>query len=235
MRCLALVVGVAMGCQAGTLSEEELTHKRDQMVEQQIKARGVKDERVLEAMRTVRRHKFVPEKLIPRAYDDTPLPIGEGQTISQPYIVALMTELLELKPGDRVLEIGTGSGYHAAVLAKIAREVYTIEILKPLADSARERLKKLGYRNVSVKCGDGYKGWREHAPFDGIVVTCAPEHIPQPLLDQLRIGGRMVIPVGSFLNQELVLVRKTERGIVKKRVAPVLFVPMTGEAQKKQK
>jgi protein-L-isoaspartate(D-aspartate) O-methyltransferase len=167
------------------------------------------------------------------AYEDSPLPIGENQTISQPYIVALMTELLGLKGGEKVLEIGTGSGYQAAVLAEIAKEVYTIEIIKYLADSADERLHRLGYKNVTVKYGDGYQGWEEHAPFDGIIVTAAPDHIPQPLVDQLKIGGRMVIPVGDTF-QELKLIVKKDKNITEKNIVPVRFVPMTGEAQQKK-
>jgi len=200
------------------------------MVKEQIIKRGIKDKRVIEAMRKVRRHEFVPEEYRHLAYSDQPLPIGYEQTISQPYIVALMTELLNLKGNEKVLEIGTGSGYQAAILAELTKEVYTIEILEPLAISAKNRLKKLGYENVKVRCGDGYKGWPEHAPFDGIIVTCAPEHIPDPLVEQLKVGGRMVIPVGKYL-QELVLITKTEHGIEKRSVAPVAFVPMRGEAE----
>jgi len=159
------------------------------MVNRQIKARGIRDCKVLEAMAKVPRHEFVPEAYRDMAYSDTPLPIGEGQTISQPYIVALMTEALELNPGDRVLEVGTGSGYHAAVLSEIAKEVYTIEIIESLGRTAEERLKRLGYKNVKVRIGDGYLGWQEYAPFDAIIVTCAPEHIPQPLVEQLAEGG----------------------------------------------
>ncbi|MEW5806593.1 MAG: protein-L-isoaspartate(D-aspartate) O-methyltransferase [Acidobacteriota bacterium] len=204
--------------------------KRKKMVENQIRARGVKDPRVLSAMMKVKRHLFVPDAYLPFSYDDGPLPIGEGQTISQPYIVALMTELIEPKPDSRVLEIGTGSGYQAAILAEICKEVYTIEIIEKLGDQAEERLKKLGYDNILVKIGDGYQGWKEYAPFDGIIVTAAPEHIPQPLVDQLKIGGRLVIPVGEFY-QELLLVTKTEKGIIKENITGVRFVPMTGEAE----
>jgi protein-L-isoaspartate(D-aspartate) O-methyltransferase len=174
-----------------------------------------------------------PEKMRRFAYEDRPLPIGEEQTISQPYIVALMTELLGLKGGEKVLEIGTGSGYQAAVLAEIAKEVYTIEIIESLANTAEERLQKMGYKNITVKWGDGYQGWEEHAPFDGVIVTAAPDHIPQPLVDQLKIGGRMVIPVGDYF-QELKLLTKTEEGVKEKNVIPVRFVPMTGEAQEKE-
>jgi len=195
------------------------------MVQRQLKTRGISDRTVLEVMGQVKRHLFVPPELWEVAYEDTPLPIGYDQTISQPYIVAYMTEAAELKPDDRVLEIGTGSGYQAAVLAEIVKEVYTIEILKPLADSAREKLERLGYRNIKVKWGDGYKGWPEYAPFDAIVVTAAPDSIPQDLIKQLKIGGKMVVPVGSFF-QELYLIVRKEKGIEKKALLPVRFVPM---------
>lgn len=201
------------------------------MVRLQIEGRGIRDVRVLQAMLRVERHQFVPFALKELAYSDRPLPIGEGQTISQPYIVALMTELLKLRGDEKILEVGTGSGYQAAVLAEIAREVYTIEILPSLALSAKKRLKELGYQNVFVQEGDGYLGWPAKAPFDGIIVTAAPEDIPKPLLDQLEMGGRMVIPVGEFPDQVLYLVRKTKEGIKKEEIIPVRFVPMTGEAQ----
>jgi len=206
--------------------------EREIMVKTQIVARGVKDRLVLAAMRKVPRHLFVPEKWRDQAYTDNPLPIGEGQTISQPYIVGLMTELLSLKGGEKVLEIGTGSGYQAAVLAEIAKEVYTIEIICPLAQRAESTLKQLEYDHITVKCGDGYQGWKEYAPFDGVIVTAAPDHIPQPLIDQLKVGGKLVIPVGDFY-QELVVVVKTDTGVKKMNSIPVRFVPMTGEADKK--
>lgn len=207
--------------------------EREQMVAQQIESRGVSDKLVLKAMRKTPRHEFVPEDMKRFAYMDNPQPIGEKQTISQPYIVALMTELLELKGGEKVLEIGTGSGYQAAVLAEIAGEVYTIEIIESLAKSAEERLQRMGYKNVIVKWGDGYQGWEEHAPFDHVIVTAAPDHVPQPLVDQLKVGGTMVIPVGDYF-QELKLLTKTESGVEEKSIIPVRFVPMTGEAQQKK-
>ena len=201
------------------------------MVAQQIAARGVRDERVLAALRAVLRHAFVPGELDAVAYEDRPLTIGEGQTISQPYIVGIMTELAELGPTSRVLEIGTGSGYQTAVLAEIAAEVYSIEIVAPLARRAAEVLTRLGYHDVHLRIGDGYAGWPEAAPFDAIVVTAAPPHVPEPLLAQLAIGGRMVIPVGDRW-QELVVMRRTEDGYTESRVFRVAFVPMTGEAQR---
>ena len=206
--------------------------RRTRMVETQIVARGVRDPRVLEAMRDVPRHLFVDASQRTDAYEDHPLPIAGHQTISQPYIVALMTELLDLQPGETVLEIGTGSGYQSAVLARLARQVYSIEIVPELASEAGERLQRLGYTNVTVREGDGYRGWPEHAPFDGIIVTAAPERIPEPLLDQLAPNGRMVIPVGGFF-QELKVFRKDANGkVTEKDVLPVRFVPMTGEIEK---
>ncbi len=207
---------------------------REKMVETQIKARGVKDTRVLTAMLKVERHLFVPKELQNSAYSDQPLPIGEGQTISQPYIVALMTELLELKGGERVLEVGTGSGYQAAILAELTKEVYTIEIIETLASSAKKLLLDLGYRNITVKAGDGYLGWPEAAPFDAIIVTCAPDHIPKPLIEQLKEGGRMVVPVGTY-TQELKKISKRSGKIETTDTIPVLFVPMTGEGVKQKK
>ena len=199
------------------------------MVESQIRGRGIHDERVLSALTKVERHRFVPPESHSAAYGDHPLPIGRGQTISQPYIVALMTELLELKGMEKVLEVGTGSGYQAAVLAELAKELYTIEIVPSLAESARIRLLDLGYRNIRVKAGDGYQGWPEAAPFDGIMVTAAPDHLPEALLRQLKEGGRMVIPVGTSF-QELKKIVKRQGKIEITDVRPVRFVPMTGEA-----
>lgn len=207
---------------------------REKMVETQIKARGVKDPRVLSALLKVERHRFVPEEHLNSAYSDQPLPIGEGQTISQPYIVALMTELLDLKGGEKVLEIGTGSGYQAAILAELSKEVYTIEIIKSLASMSKKRLLELGYQNIQVKAGDGYLGWPEFAPFDAIIVTAAPDHIPKPLIEQLKEGGRMVVPVGTH-TQELKKIVKRSGKIETADVIPVLFVPMTGEGVKHKK
>jgi len=209
-------------------SPDRLSEMRIKMVEYQIEARGVKDTRVLEALRKVPRHLFVPEHLKNQAYADEPLPIGSGQTISQPYIVAYMTEQLQLQDEDRVLEIGTGSGYQAAVLAELVDSVFTIEILDELSEQAQKTLRNLHYDHIEFKVGNGFYGWPEKAPFDAIIVTAAPENIPQPLVDQLKIGGRMIIPVGDFF-QELYLIRKTSTGIEKVRKLPVRFVPLQGE------
>ena len=204
------------------------------MVEQQIAGRDVTDEKVLAAMRTVPRHEFVPERWREFAYDDSALSIGLGQTISQPYIVAVMTELAAVPEGGRVLEVGTGSGYGAAVLAQVASHVYTIEILEPLAESAKETLARLGYDNVTVRAGDGYRGWPEHAPFDAIVVTAAPLEVPEPLKQQLKVGGRLVLPVGERGKpQELRVITRTRQGFREEIALGVRFVPMTGEAAKK--
>ncbi len=209
---------------------EELEAEREQMVAAQIAAREVRDARVLAAMRAVPRHEFVPADLRARAYEDTPLPIGHAQTISQPYIVAFMTEQLAPQPMHRVLEIGTGSGYQAAVLARLVAEVFTIEIVEPLAKRAAADLARLGFKNVQVRAGDGYQGWPDAAPFDAIIVTCAPDHVPEPLVRQLREGGRMVIPVGEFGAQELYVLEKRAGKIERRAVLPVRFVPMTGKA-----
>jgi len=199
--------------------------QRMRMVEQQIEARNIKDTHVLEAMRTIKRHLFVPKLQQWFAYADRPLSIGHGQTISQPYIVAYMTEAARLKPEDKVLEIGTGSGYQAAVLAEIVKEVYSIEIIEALAQSAEKTLNSLDYQNIFIKHGDGYQGWQEHAPYDVIIVTAAPDHVPEKLLEQLASGGRMVIPVGTGF-QNLYLMVKTKDGITKEKLLPVRFVPM---------
>ena len=202
------------------------------MVEDQIAARGVKDSRVLAAMRAVPRHRFVPPDQADAAYQDRPLPIGFGQTISQPYIVAFMTEALQLSPSHRVLEVGTGSGYQAAVLAEIVKEVDTIEIVPGLADRSRKLLSELGYGNVRVVTGDGYAGLPQHAPFDRIIVTAAPDHVPQPLVDQLAVGGRMTIPVGGGWRQQLQVLTKTADGDAAEPTLDVLFVPLTRSDRK---
>jgi protein-L-isoaspartate(D-aspartate) O-methyltransferase len=201
------------------------------MVQEQIIKRGIKDERVIKAMLTVKRHLFVPQEARDFAYEDRPLPIGHNQTISQPYIVAYMTEVSSLKFTDKVLEIGKGSGYQAAILAEIVKEVYTIEIIEPLAKESQRRLQDLDYKNITVKWGNGYKGWKEHAPFDAIIVTAAPNKLPEELVKQLKVGGKMVIPMGSFF-QNLYLITKTEEGFDKKRLLPVAFVPMVTDKEK---
>lgn len=201
--------------------------RRARMVEEQIRARGVRDERVLEAMRSVPRHRFVPEEHRDEAYGDFPLPIGFNQTISQPYIVAFMTEALRIGPGARVLEVGTGSGYQAAVLGRIAAEVYTIEIVSPLAARSAALLAELGCANVHVKDGDGYAGWPEHAPFDAVIVTAAPDHVPPPLIDQLAMGGRLVIPVGVIEQELRVLTKQPDGRLREEARMPVRFVPLT--------
>ena len=197
------------------------------MVSEQIEKRGIKEKSVLQALRNVPRHLFVSEELQSLAYADRPLPIGYGQTISQPYIVALMTELLNLKQGNKVLEIGSGSGYQAAILSEITQEVYTIEIIEELGESAKKRLKDLGYQSIRCRIGDGYYGWEEYAPFDGIMVTAAATHIPPSLIRQLKKGGKMCIPVGDpFLTQNLILIEKDQEGNLKtKNILPVRFVP----------
>ncbi|GAB4543413.1 MAG: protein-L-isoaspartate(D-aspartate) O-methyltransferase [Thermodesulfovibrionia bacterium] len=207
--------------------------KRQEMVREQIISRGISDKRVIDAMLKVQRHLFVDRSLWDKAYGDHPLPIGEGQTISQPYVVALMTEALRLKSTDRVLEIGTGSGYQAAILAEIVNEVYTIEIRKGLSDKADELLKRLGYKNVKTRHGDGYFGWDEYAPFDAIIITASVNHIPPPLIKQLKDGGRLIIPLGSTLYyQTLTLVTKKGGALDVEQMGGVAFVPMTGEAQR---
>lgn len=209
------------------LEPDDYTRLREHMVKQQIMARGVEEPRVLEAMRKVPRHLFVPEKYRAFSYRDHPLPIGQGQTISQPYIVAFMTEALDLKPDEKVLEIGTGSGYQAAILAELVKEVYTIEIVEKLGKRARQTLEMLGYKNIHVKIGDGYMGWPEKAAFDAVIVTCAPEQIPEALVQQLNDGGRMIIPVGKAgAIQELVRAVKKKGKLKTKEVMRVRFVPM---------
>ncbi len=225
---LGITGTVCMLLTLATVPGDEFVRPRDEMVLTQIAQRGVRDEAVLSAMRSVPRHRFVPERLTAFAYDDRPLPIGHGQTISQPYIVACMTELLRIRPGARVLEIGTGSGYQAAVLACLTAEVYTVEIIPELGRQAQERLKTLGYGTVRTRVADGYHGWDQHAPFDAIIVTAAAEYIPPPLIRQLKDGGRMIIPVGSpFLTQTLMLVEKTAGKVRTRSLLPVRFVPLT--------
>lgn len=222
----------ALGCSAGPadgqLTSRDWIAERERMVDQQLRARDIRDPRVLDAMLAVPRHLFVPEPSRAEAYRDSPVPIGHGQTISQPYIVAFMTQALEIQPGDRVLEIGTGCGYQAAVLATLAQQVYSIEIIPPLADRARETLSTLGYRNIEVRTGNGYLGWPEQAPFDRIMVTAAPEEVPEALVAQLKVGGRMAVPVGTVM-QELRILRRTDRGTETLDTLPVRFVPMTNK------
>ncbi|MFH1729442.1 MAG: protein-L-isoaspartate(D-aspartate) O-methyltransferase [Pseudomonadota bacterium] len=212
----------------------ELDKKKKIMIERQLKSRGIKDEKVLKAMEKVPRHFFVADDMKNLAYSDSPLPIGFDQTISQPYVVAFMTEAAQVKENDIVLEIGTGSGYQAAVLSELAKEVYTIEILEGLGKQAKQTLNELNYKNVHVRVGDGYKGWPEKAPFDVILVTAAPDHIPQPLIEQLKIGGKIVMPVGEK-NQILKRITKTKNGLSEESLSQIYFVPMTGEAQEKNK
>jgi len=220
---IVILISFFSKCEQG----DQFTTARDQMVRDQIVARGVSDSAVLSAMQKVPRHQFVSPELMRYAYDDNPLPIGSEQTISQPYIVAFMTELIKPQKGQKILEVGTGSGYQAAVLAEIVDSVYSIEILPELAESAERRLKQMGYRNINVRCGDGYAGWPEASPFDAILVTAAAEEIPQPLIEQLKDGGVMVIPVGPMMSiQALTVIKKQGRDIKKETVLPVRFVPL---------
>jgi protein-L-isoaspartate(D-aspartate) O-methyltransferase len=222
--CLACA---AAGEPAQTPDEERrLAERRRQMVDSQIRARGIKDPRVLAALEKVPRHRFMRDEDVDYAYADSPVPIGMGQTISQPYIVAYMSEALQVSATEKVLEIGTGSGYQAAVLGELARDVYTIEIVPELAERATRVLKELGYRNVHVRAGDGYAGWPDQAPFDDIIVTAAPDHVPQPLIEQLRVGGRLVVPVGRG-DQDLLVLTKTPEGLRELDRVPVRFVPLT--------
>ncbi|MFO7838458.1 MAG: protein-L-isoaspartate(D-aspartate) O-methyltransferase [Desulfosalsimonadaceae bacterium] len=211
------------------MSENQYARQREQMVERQLAARGISDQRVLEAFREVRRHRFVPSHYREFSYTDQPLSIGHNQTISQPYIVAFMTEALDPEKDEKVLEVGTGSGYQAAILAKLFSSVYTIEIIGDLGESARQLLQELGYDNVHVRVGDGYQGWPEHAPFDAIIVTCSPVEVPRPLKGQLAEGGRIIIPIGKKFAQELVLLRKKDGELHEESVLPVRFVPMVDE------
>ena len=226
-----ILIGVT--CVAGKKFPQEFSEQRERMVKTQIEARGIKNKNVLRAMRKVERDKFVPKQYRLQAYEDHALSIGKGQTISQPYIVALMTEVLNLDSTKRVLEIGTGSGYQAAVLAEICHFVYTIESIGSLGKRAENLLGILGYKNIKVKIGDGYQGWKEYSPFDAIIVTCAPSHVPQPLKDQLAEGGRLVIPVGKRFSQKLVLLTKEKGEIKKKDIMAVRFVPMMKKDGKK--
>ena len=220
------------GCGQHALTTADFAAQRQRMVDQQLKGRGIQDKRVLAAMAKVPREEFIPVDARADAYEDGPLPIGYDQTISQPYIVGFMTEQLRPKSSDRVLEIGSGSGYQAAVLAELVADVYTIDIIEPLAKTAEATLQRLGYKNVHIKVGDGYEGWLEEAPFDAIIVTCAPEKVPQPLVDQLRDCGRMIIPVGERFAQQLYLLEKQNGQLKESATLPVRFVPMLREGQK---
>ena len=226
--CSAVLL-TTLGCGVGSqVAQPDWDTERRRMIDEQLKTRDIHSARVLDAMLRVPRHLFVPAPQRASAYSDYPLPIGHGQTISQPYIVALMTQSLEVEPHHRVLEIGTGSGYQAAVLSTLAKDVYSIEIVEPLADRARETLSNLGYRNVQVRAGNGYLGWPEHAPYDRIIVTAAPDEVPPALVQQLKVGGLMAIPVGDII-QELRILRRTAEGTTTLRTYPVRFVPMIGK------
>jgi protein-L-isoaspartate(D-aspartate) O-methyltransferase len=232
LQWLFLTAIAASGC-GQKVPPTDFAAQRKQMVQQQLITRGINDKRVLEAMAKVRRDEFVPSESRAASYEDGPLPIGYDQTISQPYIVAFMTEQLRPKSSDRVLEVGTGSGYQAAILAELVSDVYSIEIVEPLAKNAEATLQRLGYKNVHLQIGDGYKGWPEEGPFDAIIVTCAPDKVPQPLVDQLKDGGRMVIPVGDKFAQQLYLLEKKNGQLKQSATLPVRFVPMTSEVEKK--
>jgi len=229
---LLLAAIVATGCGQRAPPASEFAAQRQFMVQHQLIPRGINDQRVVAAMTKVPREEFVPPESRAASYEDGPLPIGYSQTISQPYIVAFMTEQLRLKPSDRVLEVGTGSGYQAAILADLVSEVYSIEIVEPLAKKAEATLQRLGYKSVHLKTGDGYKGWPEAAPFDAIIVTCAPDKVPQALVDQLKDDGRMVIPVGDRFAQQLYLLEKKNGQLKQSATLPVRFVPMTSETPK---
>ena len=224
----AMLVLVGTACTMSGAGDQDWNRERLRMITEQLRARNIQNERVLAAMTRVERHLFVPENVRAHAYADHPLPIGHQQTISQPYIVAFMSEALDVQPDHRVLEIGTGSGYQAAILGELAREVYTIEIVEPLAATARETLARLGYRNVHVRTGNGYAGWPEEAPFDRVMVTAAPDEVPAALVAQLKVGGIMAIPVGTG-TQELRILRRTDAGMETLKTLPVMFVPMTGK------
>ncbi len=232
MNCLVKVALVVYWL-SPLVSAQDFATLREKMVTGQLESRGIQSSRVLAAMRKVERHRFVPPDMINQAYGDYPLPIGEGQTISQPLIVAFMTEVLDLKPTAKVLEIGTGSGYQAAILAELCKEVYTIEIIEVLGKKATELLQLLGYKNIFVRIGDGYQGWPEAAPFDAIIVTCSPTHVPQPLQNQLKEGGRLIIPVDESGAQELVLLTKKKGKLTRENRMPVRFVPMKDKKGKR--
>ncbi|MDI6766204.1 MAG: protein-L-isoaspartate(D-aspartate) O-methyltransferase [Bacteroidota bacterium] len=233
MKKIWTLIVIILGISADSFPQTEFDRLREQMVKYQIEARDVKSKTVLDAMRKVPRHEFVPEKYRTEAYKDHPLPIGYGQTISQPYIVALMTELAEVTKGEKVLEIGTGSGYQAAVLAEITDSVYTIEIITELTTQVKHRFQRLGYKKIVAKNADGYYGWKEYAPFDAIVVTAAAEHIPPPLIEQLKEGGKMIIPVGHPLQvQDLLVVEKKDGKVRSKNIIPVRFVPLVRGSKK---
>jgi protein-L-isoaspartate(D-aspartate) O-methyltransferase len=231
---LIIAVLAGTGCHQKVTSTSEFAAERQKMVQEQLKPRGIHDERVLAAMAKVPREEFVSENLRNKSYWDNALPIGHDQTISQPFIVAFMTEQLRPQPTDRVLEIGTGTGYQTAVLAELVKDVYTIEIIEPLAKDASARLARLDCKNAHVKVGDGYQGWPDVAPFDAIIVTCAPDKVPQPLTQQLKEGGRIIIPVGNGLDQQLFLLEKKDGQIAQRAILPVRFVQMTGEAATKK-
>ena len=225
-----ILSGCGNGNQAMTQGNNHTRQvERDSMVDTQLVAGGITDPAVVAAMRRVPRHRFMPDSHSEEAYGDFPLSIGYGQTISQPFIVAYMTQALKLKPDEKVLEIGTGSGYQAAILAELVSKVFTIEIVEPLAARSKKTLAELGYENVIVRDGDGYQGWPDESPFNAIILTAAPNHIPEPLLEQLAIGGRLILPVGDY-PQRLLLIRRTEQGYQETELLPVVFVPMTGEA-----
>ena len=233
---VALILPVfifAATSQVAAQSRQEFDRRRQKLVSEFIEKEGVHNPRVLEAMRTVPRHEFVPASLRSKAYEDAAFLIGYKQTISPPFVVAYMTQAIDPQPSDRVLEIGTGSGYQAAILSRMVKEVYTIEIVEPLGRAAEKRLQQLGYTNVKTKVGDGYLGWPEHAPFDKIIVTCSPESVPQPLVDQLKEGGRMVIPLGERYHQDMYLLEKKDGKLVRQHLIPTLFVPMTGRSEKR--
>lgn len=230
-RGLVLGVAVVLSLAGPARAGDNLEALRHSMVQQQVKQRGITKPEVLAAMEQVPRHLFVPDSLRADAYSDRPLVLGPGRSVYQPYVVALMTSLLELKKGDRVLEIGTGSGYHAAVLSRIAREVYSVEIVETVASQASKRLTVLGYHNVVIRVGDGYRGWPEHAPFDAILLSAGTPRVPKLLIDQLRVGGKMVVPVGGGFFQDLLVITKAKDGIEKRTIIPVRLSPMTGKVQ----